>query len=117
MSWFGRGPKTGVSASAALDLLKGNAVLVDVRDAKEWRAGHAPLATHIPLDRLATSLNRLRRDRSVIVVCRSGTRASRAVADLRKAGFEAVNVRGGMGAWEQAGGSVVRDGGQPGRVI
>lgn len=117
MGWFSRGPRTKVSADEARELLKGTAVLVDVRESSEWRAGHAPLALHIPLDKVPSSMKRLHPDRTVIVVCRSGARASRAVHQLRKAGLDAVNLKGGMHAWERAGGSVIRDGGQPGRVI
>jgi rhodanese-related sulfurtransferase len=37
------------------------------------------------------------------VVCRIGTRSAAAVQVLRRSGFnEAVNLSGGIGAWEQA---------------
>jgi rhodanese-related sulfurtransferase len=117
MGWFSRGPRTKVDARDALELLKGDAVLVDVREPSEWRAGHAPLATHIPLAKVGTAMKRLPKGRPVIVVCRSGRRATNAVNDLRKAGFDALNLKGGMHAWQQAGGAVVRDGGNPGMVV
>ena len=42
--------------------------------------------------------------RPVIVSCASGTRSAAAVAQLRKHGFaEAVALRGGVSAWQQAG--------------
>jgi rhodanese-related sulfurtransferase len=52
----------------------------------------------------------------VIVVCRSGARASTAAQTLRDAGIEAVNLRGGMRAWESAGGRLVGKGNRPGIV-
>lgn len=106
-----------MDAAEAIELVRADAVLLDVREPQEWRAGHAPLATHIPLGRVATAGSRLPRAGTVIVVCRSGSRASGAVRQLRTAGVNAVNLRGGMLAWERAGGAVVRDGARPGRVI
>ena len=117
MSWLSHGPRTKVDAHEALELLKGDAVLIDVREADEWRAGHAPIATHIPLSRVGTAMKRLPQGRPVIVVCRSGRRSSNAVNDLRRAGYDALNLSGGMHAWQQAGGAVVREGGNPGMVI
>jgi rhodanese-related sulfurtransferase len=117
MNWLSHGPKTRVDAHEALELLKGNAVLVDVREPDEWRAGHAPVATHIPMARVGASMTRLPRGRPVIVVCRSGRRSLSAVKEMREAGHDALNLSGGMQAWQQAGGAVVRDGGTPGMVI
>ena len=43
-----------VDVARARELLDGGAVLVDVRTAQEYRAGHAPAARHIPLDAIGT---------------------------------------------------------------
>lgn len=115
MGWFRR--SASIDAAEAMVRVRSDAALLDVREPSEWRAGHAPLATHIPLDRLATAGSRLPKAETVIVVCRSGRRATTAVRQLRSRGLNAVNLRGGMVAWERAGGSVVRDGGRPGRVV
>jgi rhodanese-related sulfurtransferase len=117
MGWFGRRQATSVDAAEAIERVRTDAALLDVREPQEWRAGHAPLATHIPLGRLATAGSRVPRAATVIVVCRSGRRASGAVRQLRASGVNAVNLRGGMVAWERAGGAVVRDGARPGRVV
>jgi rhodanese-related sulfurtransferase len=53
----------------------------------------------------------------VLVICRSGRRSLTAAAQLRDEGFEAVSVNGGMVAWQQAGGLVVRTGGDLGTII
>lgn len=81
-----------------------DAVLVDVRESAEWRAGHAPRARHVPLRSLGAHLDKLPRDRPVIVVCASGMRSRSAARTLADAGFSRVlNVKGGMTAWRSSG--------------
>ncbi len=85
----------------------GDAVLIDVREPDEWRQGHAPGARLIPLGQLSARLGMLPRDRDVLLICRSGNRSSVAQDVLARAGFErAINVRGGMNAWQRHGLSV-----------
>src|SRR5471032_699849 len=57
---------------------RGKATIVDVREAKEYAAGHLPEAKNIPLGELANRLAELEKfkSRTVIVVCQSGARAS-----------------------------------------
>lgn len=81
----------------------GEAVLIDVRTRQEWRQGHAPEARHISLASLNQQMARIPKDRTVLAICQSGSRSARAVASLRRAGYEALNVRGGMNAWARAG--------------
>lgn len=90
-------------------------VLLDVREVDEWAAGHAPLAVHVALSQLHP--DRLPDATTLLVICRSGSRSGRAVEALRKAGYDAVNVQGGMNAWQAAGLPVVRSDGRPGTVI
>lgn len=99
-------PKT-VTAERGLELVKDGATLVDIRERAEWKSGHAREALHIPLGKLATSTGRLPKGKPVVVVCASGMRSMTGAAQLRDAGFEATSLRGGMRAWQQAGGSFV----------
>ena len=73
-------------------------------------------ARHVPIDQLATWVGELPRDRTVVVVCRSGNRSAHATAMLRGAGVDAVNLEGGLRAWSAAGLPLVTDGHGPGRV-
>lgn len=78
-------------------------VLLDVRERGEWKAGHAPGAKHLPLSTLRARMHELRADRSYVAVCRSGNRSRSATAQLRAAGLDVVNLKGGMHAWTRAG--------------
>jgi rhodanese-related sulfurtransferase len=55
----------------------------------------------IPLDQLALRLDELPKDREIVVVCRSGNRSGVATALLERAGFDAINLEGGMIAWQK----------------
>jgi rhodanese-related sulfurtransferase len=108
-------PKVG--PAQARDLQAQGAILLDVREDPEWQAGHAPRARHIPLRRLPARLGDLPANRTVITVCRSGSRSARAAALLARDGREVLNLAGGMHAWARAGLPVVAAGGRPGRVV
>ena len=96
---------------------KPNSVLLDVREDDEWGAGHAPKALHIAMQSIAEHVGELDRDRQVICVCRSGSRSARVTAWLIAEGFDAINMTGGMQAWEAEGKSVVDQDGLRGVVI
>ncbi|HEY5265559.1 MAG TPA: rhodanese-like domain-containing protein [Acidimicrobiales bacterium] len=88
-----------VSVNEAIELLDGDAVLLDVRQEDEWNAGHAPMASLIPLAELPDHLDELPRNRLIICACRSGGRSLRAATFLQENGFDVVNLTGGMMAW------------------
>ena len=80
------------------------AVLIDVCEPAEYAAGHAAGSRSVPLGALETS-NSLPKNKTlpVVVVCASGARATRAVAILKKLGFErAQALAGGLSAWREA---------------
>ncbi|MFB7915630.1 rhodanese-like domain-containing protein [Streptomyces sp. NPDC056061] len=117
---FRRGPGRVGPAEAARLTADGTAVLLDVREASEWHAGHAPGAVHLPLSRLAdgASLPGGAGDRSpVVVICRSGNRSRRAARILVEQGVRAVDVVGGMTAWAAEGLPVHDRRGAAGTVI
>ncbi len=85
--------------------------LLDVREPYEWTAGHAPSATHIPMAQLNHRAGEIPTDDTVYVICRSGHRSARVVIALTAAGWQAVNVAGGMRDWATAGRPMVSEGG------
>jgi len=109
------GPQIVDPAEAAA-LVAAGARLIDVREEREWEAGHAPDAEHLPLARLPEAVSSLPRDATIVVVCRSGARSARAASALDRAGFDVVDLGGGMAAWQRAGRPVIRTGGSAGTV-
>ena len=89
----------------ATRLYNDDALILDVREDKEYAAGHIPKAKHIPLGSLNSRIKELDKykNKPILVTCRSGQRSARACSMLKKAGFETVfNQSGGIIAWERA---------------
>ena len=106
-----------VAASDALILASsGSGWLLDVREQPEWDRGHSPLATLVPMTQLQDRIGELPGDRRLLVICHSGRRSATVVGALVGAGYDAVNVAGGMLAWDAAGGDLVAVGPETPRV-
>lgn len=105
---FRRSDSIDVTEAARL-LAAGQIVLVDVRESAEWKAGRARGAKHVPLSGLGRRLDGLARDGTpVAFMCRSGHRSALACRTARRHGLEAIDVRGGLAAWQRAGLPVTR---------
>lgn len=78
-------------------------MLLDVREPDEWRQVRAPGALHIPMRQLSTSVDRLPTGRTIACICHVGGRSAVVADALVSGGYDAVNVAGGMAAWEAAG--------------
>ena len=83
--------------------LAAGAEVVDVREPVEYAAAHVADTRLIPMGQLAGRLQELDRSRPVHLICRSGNRSGAMCDVLTAAGFEAVNVRGGIEAWAASG--------------
>lgn len=83
-----------------------NAVLLDVREPKEYEGGRIPNAVQLPHSQLANRGQELKKltARPVIAYCARGQRSRTAAGALRKIGFsEVYTLRGGLRAWSEAG--------------
>jgi len=80
-------------------------VVVDVRPAEEFAAGHLPPAISIPLAELRRRLRELPRDKEVVAYCRGPycAFAHKAVRILQQAGFRARRLEDGLPEWRAAG--------------
>ncbi|MEX1199120.1 MAG: rhodanese-like domain-containing protein [Pseudohongiellaceae bacterium] len=98
--------KTGASAvslqQAVALINREDALVLDIRDKKEYDAGHIVDAVHIPLARLSDRLSELNKykSRPVVVACKMGQHSGEACKTLGNAGFErVVRLKGGVTAW------------------
>lgn len=79
--------------------------ILDVRPADEFRAGHIPGAISIPVEELDRRLMEIPRERPVVAYCRGPycVYAAEAVDVLRRHGFDARRMEGGLPDWRLAG--------------
>ena len=90
-------------ADARKAILDG-AFVLDVREPDEWGVSRIEGALHIPLGALQGRVSEVPRDRPVLAYCGAGQRSSSAASVLERAGIEIVmSIRGGFGAWVDAG--------------
>ena len=99
-----------VPVQEAISAAASGEYLLDVREQGEWDEVRAPSATLLPMSVLRERTDELPEDGRILVICRSGARSAAVTEALVAAGYPAVNVDGGILAWEAAGGPVVRPG-------
>ncbi len=105
-----RGPKASPLIATQL-INQGKTIIVDVRTAEEFALVHMRDAKNIPLADLSKRTAELQKskNKTVLVVCQTGTRSSKAVAQLLAAGLtEVYSLDGGLVAWQAAGLPVVK---------
>ena len=77
------------------ELVENNAFIVDVREPKEFEAGHLLNAVNIPLSQLRERMNEIPKDKPVYVHCRSSQRSYNALCALKGKGYKnIVNIMG-----------------------
>jgi rhodanese-related sulfurtransferase len=94
------------AADAQAAAARGEAVLIDVREASEWQQGHAAGARHLSRGMLEVEIEDSVSDPNqlVIVYCGAGGRSALAADNLQKMGYTNVrSLAGGMRAWKEAG--------------
>lgn len=99
-----------VEATAAVQLINNDAVVIDLRSADAFSRGHIVSARNIPSDELEGRMNKLEnlKSKPIVAVCDAGMTSTKAVNSLRAAGFDSVyGLKGGMASWTQAGLPVV----------
>jgi rhodanese-related sulfurtransferase len=101
----GRAGGPSLSTLQATQLINGrNAVVIDVRAPDEFAKGSLPNARNVPEEKIDEKTRDMKKDKPVILVCATGSRAGRLAARLRANGFAEVYVlAGGLAAWREAG--------------
>ena len=99
-------PEIDLNAFAAAH--QDGALVLDVREPREYVDGHVPGARLIPLAQVLARSGELPTGEPVFVVCASGNRSKSATDWLRSAGIDAMSVSGGTSGWIAQGRPVVR---------
>ncbi|MFF4172076.1 rhodanese-like domain-containing protein [Streptomyces sp. NPDC001744] len=98
-----------------------DALVLDVREDNEWAAGHVEGAVHVPMSDFVARFGEVTEVLSergrAYVMCRVGGRSAQVTQYLVQQGFDAVNIDGGMLAWDGAGRPMVTENGSPAFVL
>jgi hydroxyacylglutathione hydrolase len=82
--------------------------VIDLRGASEYHSGHIPKAENIFVGTLADNLDKVSKDKKVIIHCQSGDRAAIGYSILAKNGFKNVaNFSGSINEWVNAGEPII----------
>lgn len=102
---FGKGSETDLSPADFKTGFEGNkdARVIDVRADAEIAQGMLPNAQQIDFfsNDFKTHLDKLPKENTYYIYCRSGMRSGKAVSHLTKNGYTAYNLKGGMMAWSK----------------
>lgn len=83
-------------------LTDSNYQFIDVRTDGEYDSGHIPNSMHIPLHQIQDRMSEIDslKNKNIIAYCRSGARSSKATKILVEAGFDVLNLSGGVLSWK-----------------
>ncbi len=98
-------PVPELTPEEAQQRMADGALLIDVREQKEWDAARIPGAVLQPMSLLNSWYQDLPSDQDIVLVCRTGNRSGR-IADalINQAGYETVfNLTGGIVRWAEEG--------------
>jgi rhodanese-related sulfurtransferase len=79
-------------------------IMIDVRNANEFKTARIDNSLNIPLDQLAENIDKLKKNpnKTIVVYCQKGFRSAQAVKILYKLGINnAVSIEGGLDAWQK----------------
>jgi rhodanese-related sulfurtransferase len=88
-------------------------VLLDVREADEWRLGRAVGAVHLPMSEISGRVAEVPTDSDLVIVCHIGGRSAQVTGWLVQQGIDCRNLAGGMVAYAAAGLPLESDTGDP----
>lgn len=86
-----------------------NALVLDLRDQKEFRDGHIIDALNIPFAKIAERMSELDKARPIVLVDKMGQHSASVGRTLKQAGFHVTRLSGGMSEWTGSNLPVVKD--------
>ena len=81
----------------------GTVMIIDVRPPANFEKETIPGAINVDLQQLGQKLNRIPKDKPIVVYCRSGARSASAAQILKQAGYTDVDDLGGLIGWASNG--------------
>ncbi|HMU25963.1 MAG TPA: rhodanese-like domain-containing protein [Solirubrobacterales bacterium] len=91
------------SSAEVAELIAAGARLIDVRTAHEHEAARLAGSERIGLEELLDRRDEIEQDGTVIFYCRVGNRSGMAAQAFSEAGFDVVNLTGGIVQWIEDG--------------
>lgn len=76
-----------------------NALVIDLREQKEFREGHIVDSLNIPYGKLTERMAELDKARPLVLVDKMGQHSAPAGRTLKQAGFQVSRLTGGMSEW------------------
>lgn len=92
-----------VNSEAVMEMIaEGNVQIIDVRESYEYEMGHVEGAQLIPLNTIPNNMEKIDKDKKIVLICASGGRSTSASSYLSQFGYDTYNVVGGMFGWNYA---------------
>lgn len=82
-----------------LDLDMKQSVIIDIRDEAAYNNGHIEGAINIRADHIMESIDKIDKEKKIIVYCMKGLLSEGPADALKSQGFDAHNLQGGYGKW------------------
>ena len=83
-----------------MDNLIGKVEIIDIREQYEYRMGSLKTSKNIPMGNLLSDPSKyLDKEKTYYIICQSGSRSMMATRQLKKQGFDVINVSGGVGSY------------------
>jgi len=97
------GSISAMSPSQVVNLINTGAKVVDIRESTQFDAGHIVDAVHVTGPELLGEQNKkLKKAKSIVLICDNGSKSSKSASAMRKEGFEnTFSLQGGMAAWQR----------------